>query len=142
MAILTGKRLGPYEIFSAIGAGGMGEVYRVRDTHLDRTAAIKIFPDHLADRAELRERFDCCRIGRRSWREPYAGTTPHVLYEGSTQRRQLIDLSSKSVRGLPLQFYHHGPPVGCSNIFHTMRHRFRPYRLPRSDVIHFRFTIR
>ena len=62
--------LGPYEIFSAIGAGGMGEVYRVRDTHLDRTAAIKIFPDHLADRAELRERFDCCRIGRRSWREP------------------------------------------------------------------------
>ena len=44
MAILSGKRLGPYEIFSAIGAGGMGEVYRVRDTHLDRTAAIKIFP--------------------------------------------------------------------------------------------------
>jgi serine/threonine protein kinase len=41
MAILSGKRLGPYEILSAIGAGGMGEVYRARDTRLDRTVAIK-----------------------------------------------------------------------------------------------------
>ena len=58
MAILSGKRLGPYEILSAIGAGGMGEVYRARDTRLDRIVAIKILPDHLADRAELRERFE------------------------------------------------------------------------------------
>jgi Tol biopolymer transport system component/predicted Ser/Thr protein kinase len=58
MAILSGKRLGPYEILSAIGAGGMGEVYRARDTRLDRTVAVKILPDHLSDRAELRERFD------------------------------------------------------------------------------------
>jgi eukaryotic-like serine/threonine-protein kinase len=58
MAILSGKRLGPYEILSAIGAGGMGEVYRARDTRLDRTVAIKILPDHLPSRAELRERFE------------------------------------------------------------------------------------
>jgi eukaryotic-like serine/threonine-protein kinase len=58
MAILTGTRLGPYEVLSAIGAGGMGEVYRARDTRLDRTVALKILPDHLADRAELRERFE------------------------------------------------------------------------------------
>ena len=58
MAIRTGERLGPYEILSAIGAGGMGEVYRARDTRLDRTVAIKILPDRLADRAELRERFE------------------------------------------------------------------------------------
>jgi eukaryotic-like serine/threonine-protein kinase len=58
MAILSGKRLGPYEILSAIGAGGMGEVYRARDTRLERIVAIKILPDHLADQAELRERFD------------------------------------------------------------------------------------
>jgi dipeptidyl aminopeptidase/acylaminoacyl peptidase/predicted Ser/Thr protein kinase len=58
LAILAGKRLGPYEILSAIGAGGMGEVYRARDTRLERTVAVKILPDHLSDRAELRERFD------------------------------------------------------------------------------------
>src|SRR6202163_3522771 len=58
MAILPGKRLGPYEILSAIGAGGMGEVYKARDTRLDRIVAIKVLPPHLADRAELRERFE------------------------------------------------------------------------------------
>ena len=58
MAILPGRRLGPYEILSAIGAGGMGEVYKARDTRLDRIVAIKVLPAHLADRAELRERFD------------------------------------------------------------------------------------
>jgi Tol biopolymer transport system component/predicted Ser/Thr protein kinase len=58
LAILAGKRLGPYEILSAIGAGGMGEVYRARDTRLERIVAVKILPDHLSDRAELRERFE------------------------------------------------------------------------------------
>ena len=58
MGLRTGTQLGPYEILSAIGAGGMGEVHRARDTRLDRTVAIKILPDHLADRAELRERFE------------------------------------------------------------------------------------
>jgi Tol biopolymer transport system component len=57
MPILPGRRLGPYEILSAIGAGGMGEVYKARDTRLDRTVAIKVLPVHLADRPELRERF-------------------------------------------------------------------------------------
>jgi len=58
MATLLGKRLGPYEILSAIGAGGMGEVYRARDTRLERIVAIKVLPTHLADRSELRERFE------------------------------------------------------------------------------------
>src|SRR6202049_1688491 len=58
MAILPGRRLGPYEILSSIGAGGMGEVYRARDTRLDRIVAIKVLPTHLADRSELRERFE------------------------------------------------------------------------------------
>ena len=58
MTIATGTRLGPYEILNAIGAGGMGEVYRARDTRLDRIVAIKVLPLHLADRAELRERFE------------------------------------------------------------------------------------
>ena len=58
MVILPGKRLGPYEILSAIGAGGMGEVYRAKDTRLDRIVAIKVLPSHLADSPELRERFE------------------------------------------------------------------------------------
>jgi Tol biopolymer transport system component len=58
MAILPGRRLGPYEILSSVGAGGMGEVYRARDTRLDRIVAIKVLPTHLADRSELRERFE------------------------------------------------------------------------------------
>jgi eukaryotic-like serine/threonine-protein kinase len=51
-------RLGPYQIGEQLGAGGMGEVYRARDTRLDRTVAIKIVPAHLAGDAELRERFE------------------------------------------------------------------------------------
>src|ERR1700694_5585142 len=58
MAILPGKRLGPYEILSSIGAGGMGEVYRAKDTRLGRIVAIKVLPPHLADSCELRARFE------------------------------------------------------------------------------------
>jgi len=56
--LASGTKLGPYEIQCPLGAGGMGEVYRARDTRLDRTVAIKILPEHLADNAEARQRFD------------------------------------------------------------------------------------
>jgi tRNA A-37 threonylcarbamoyl transferase component Bud32 len=58
MPLAQGTRLGPYEIIAPLGAGGMGEVYRARDTRLDRIVAIKILPEHLADRKDLRERFE------------------------------------------------------------------------------------
>src|ERR1700676_1763448 len=58
MPLSAGTKLGPYEVFFAIGAGGMGEVYKARDTRLDRTVAIKVLPTHLANRSELRERFE------------------------------------------------------------------------------------
>jgi len=58
MSVPNGTRLGPYEVASLIGAGGMGEVYKARDTRLDRIVAIKVLPAHLADKPELRERFE------------------------------------------------------------------------------------
>src|SRR5712692_2032843 len=58
MALTAGTKLGPYEIQSPIGAGGMGEVYRARDTRLDRTVAIKVLPEALAGDPQFRERFD------------------------------------------------------------------------------------
>jgi len=58
MALKPGARLGPYEISDPLGAGGMGEVYRARDTRLDRTVAIKVLPSHLSDNVQLRQRFE------------------------------------------------------------------------------------
>ena len=58
MALASGIKLGPYEIQSPLGAGGMGEVYRARDTRLDRTVAVKILPSHLSENSEARQRFD------------------------------------------------------------------------------------
>src|SRR5689334_6481184 len=58
MSIVSGTRLGPYEIVAPLGAGGMGEVYRARDTRLDRSVAIKILPAEFANDAQLRARFE------------------------------------------------------------------------------------
>jgi len=58
MGHTSGTKLGPYEIQSPLGAGGMGEVYRARDTRLDRTVAVKILPSHLSDNHEAKQRFD------------------------------------------------------------------------------------
>jgi eukaryotic-like serine/threonine-protein kinase len=58
MSLSVGTRLGPYEILSAIGAGGMGEVYRARDTKLGRDVAIKVLPDSLASDPDRLARFE------------------------------------------------------------------------------------
>ena len=58
MALESGTRLGPYEVGAPIGAGGMGEVYKARDTRLDRTVAIKVLPSHLSGDPDLRQRFE------------------------------------------------------------------------------------
>jgi eukaryotic-like serine/threonine-protein kinase len=58
MPLTSGTQLGPYEIHSQLGAGGMGEVYRARDTRLGRDVAIKVLPEHLSSSPELKERFE------------------------------------------------------------------------------------
>src|SRR3954451_21158806 len=58
MQVTAGSRLGPYEIVAPIGAGGMGEVWKARDTRLDRSVAIKILPSEFANNAQLKIRFE------------------------------------------------------------------------------------
>jgi Tol biopolymer transport system component len=58
MTLSAGSKLGPYEIVSPLGAGGMGEVYRARDTRLEREVAVKVLPSHLSSSEEMRQRFE------------------------------------------------------------------------------------
>jgi Tol biopolymer transport system component/predicted Ser/Thr protein kinase len=81
MNVGTGTRLGPYELLSLQGKGGMGEVYRARDTRLDRTVAIKVLPQHLSSNPQRRQRFE------REARAVSALSHPHicVLYDVGQQ---------------------------------------------------------
>src|SRR5712692_556474 len=91
MSLQAGSRLGPYEILSAIGAGGMGEVYRARDTRLGRDVAIKILPDAFAHDPERLARF------RREAQVLAALNHPHIggiygLDEASGQQFLVLEL--------------------------------------------------
>ena len=81
MELSAGTRLGPYEVVTALGAGGMGEVYRARDTRLDRSVAIKILPSHLSCTPELKSRFE------REAKTLSSVTHPHIchLYDVGSQ---------------------------------------------------------
>ena len=68
----TGTKLGPYEILSPLGAGGMGEVYRARDTRLGRDVAVKVLPQHLSSNPEVRARFE------REAKTVSRSTIPHI----------------------------------------------------------------
>ena len=81
MSLTNGTSLGPYEILGPIGAGGMGEVYRARDTRLDRTVAIKVLPQHLAQDDNARQRLE------REARAASSLSHPHIctLYDVGQQ---------------------------------------------------------
>jgi Tol biopolymer transport system component len=85
MTLPTGTKLGPYEILSPLGAGGMGEVYRARDTRLDRTVAIKVLPRHLASSSELRQRFEREAKTIASLSHPHICALHDVGREGETE---------------------------------------------------------
>ena len=92
-------KLGPYEVLAPLGAGGMGEVYRARDTRLDRSVAIKILPAHLSSNPDLRVRFEREAKAVSSLNHPHICTLHDVgqqdgtdylvmeLVEGETQPR-------------------------------------------------------
>ena len=109
MTFAPGTRLGPYEILTPLGAGGMGEVYRARDTRLERTVAIKVLPQHLSASADLRERFEreAKTISRIS--HPHICALYDVNREGETEYlvMELLEgetLSARLERGaLPLE---------------------------------------
>jgi serine/threonine protein kinase len=84
MPLTIGSRLGPYEVLAPIGAGGMGEVYRARDTRLDRTLAIKVLPAHLASKPELRARLGREAKAISSLIHPHICTLHDIGREGDT----------------------------------------------------------
>src|SRR5690242_11246859 len=82
MAFDAGTRIGPYEILSPIGAGGMGAVYRARDTRLDRTVAIKVLSGDLAGDPESRQRFEEEARAIAALNDPHICTIHDVGHEG------------------------------------------------------------
>ncbi len=84
MALAVGSRLGPYEIVSVAGAGGMGEVYRAKDTRLDRTVAIKVLPTGATDNADLRQRLEREAKAVSSLNHPHICTLYDVGHQDGT----------------------------------------------------------
>src|SRR6187431_2028492 len=84
MSLTPGTKLGPYEILSPLGAGGMGEVYRARDTRLGRDVAVKVLPQHLSANAEVRARFEREAKTVSSLNHPHICTLFDVGRQGDT----------------------------------------------------------
>ena len=85
MPLAAGQRLGSYEIISIIGVGGMGEVYKARDTRLDRIVAIKALPDHVASDPDLRQRFEREAKAISSLSHPHICTLHDIGSEGGVE---------------------------------------------------------
>src|SRR5450432_1062391 len=84
MALTSGTRLGPYEIQSPLGAGGMGEVYRALDTRLQRIVAVKILPADLSSNPEAKQRFEREARAISSLNHPHICTLYDVGHQDGT----------------------------------------------------------
>jgi serine/threonine protein kinase/Tol biopolymer transport system component len=85
VTLTAGSRLGPYEVLSPLGAGGMGEVYRARDTRLDRTVAVKVLPSEISASPEMRLRFEREAKTISSLSHPHICALYDVGREGDTE---------------------------------------------------------
>ena len=100
MTLSPGERLGPYEILQPIGAGGMGEVYRARDTRLERNVAIKILPAEFASDAERLRRFEQEARSASALNHPNIVTIHELGQEGSTHYIAMELIEGKTLRDL------------------------------------------
>ncbi|HZI94508.1 MAG TPA: protein kinase [Patescibacteria group bacterium] len=100
MTLVAGTRLGPYEIVDPLGAGGMGEVYRAKDTRLGREVAVKVLPQHLSESPEVRARFEREARTVSSLNHPHICTLHDVGREGSTDYlvMELVDGETLATR--------------------------------------------
>ena len=109
MALTSGTKLGPYEIVSQLGVGGMGEVYRAKDTRLERMVAVKVLPAHLSASADSRQRFEREAKTISQLSHPHICALHDVGREGETEYlvMELLEgetLSERLARGpLPLE---------------------------------------
>ena len=109
MSLSAGDQLGPYQIVAPLGAGGMGEVYRAKDTRLGRDVAVKVLPQHLSSNPETRARFEREAKTVSSLNHPHICTLHDVGREGDTDYlvMELVEgetLAQRLMKGpLPLQ---------------------------------------
>ena len=100
MDLAPGRKLGPYEILSPIGAGGMGEVYKAKDTRLRRTVAIKVLPSHLSSDAERRSRFEREARAASALNHPNIATVYDIGEDGGTRYIVMELVEGKTLREL------------------------------------------
>ncbi len=101
MSLDPGTKLGPYEIVAPLGAGGMGEVYRARDTRLGREVAIKVLPQHLSANPETRARFEREARAVSSLNHPHICTLHDVGREGDTDYLVLELIEGETLAAAP-----------------------------------------
>jgi eukaryotic-like serine/threonine-protein kinase len=118
MSLTSGTKLGPYEIQSPLGAGGMGEVYRARDVRLDRTVAVKVLASHLSSSPELKQRME------REARAISALNHPHICH--------LYDIGSQDGTDYLVMEFLEGE---------TLAERLRKGALPLSEVLKFAIAV-
>ena len=99
MPLQPGTTLGPYEVTAQIGEGGMGQVYRVRDTKLDRDVALKVLPDAFASDPDRRARFEREAKVLASLNHPNIGAIYGLQKSGDTRALVLNDQGSLTHRG-------------------------------------------